>query len=45
MKKPGINIIIVERSRLIIHPEPAVLMTKKAILRIAGTKLCSMQGE
>jgi len=36
MKSGGINVIVVKRSRLIIYSEPAVLVTKKAILRITG---------
>jgi len=38
MKSRGINVIVVKRSGFIIHSEPAVLMTKKAILRITGKK-------
>jgi hypothetical protein len=39
MKKVAINIIVVQCALVIVYPEPAVFVAKKAILRIPGKQL------
>jgi hypothetical protein len=45
MKKTLVDIIVVQRSRFIIYPEPPVLVTEKAILRIAGKQVRAVTGK